>query len=235
MNFISPLPAFQSRGFLPHPLNELFAFGGGEPGIGVNQSVFDRWHFLVLQLLTHVFEPGCCAVRVINRPVGKIQMPSPLLHIACHQPRHRRDMAIPRPFRLVRMTIVTRCAQRRRDFWRRHVRGQKVANDRRVRARRIYELHQGEYHNARDENPFQHLFHSMRVEASNRKSPCRKQTPIQPSNGLRTPSPAFLAAPKPPAKADAVFPAGPGRPDFSSNINIDKTINRFTVKPKQQC
>jgi hypothetical protein len=38
-------------------------------------------------------------------------------------------------------------------------------NDRRIRARRIYELQQGEYHNARAENPFQHLFHSMKTDA----------------------------------------------------------------------
>jgi hypothetical protein len=32
-------------------------------------------------------------------------------------------------------------------------------NDRRVRARWIYELRQSEYHNARAQNPFQHPFH----------------------------------------------------------------------------
>jgi len=170
--FAGPAVCFKPRGFLVRPMNQLLALAGGEPCVGVNQSILNRRHFVISQLFADVLQPSRRAVWITNRPVGKIQMPAAFLHITCHQPRHRRYAAIPRPFRLVGMTIVTRRAEHPGDFNRRHGRGQKIVNDRRVRARRIRELQQSERHNNRAQNPFQYFFHSIGTEASREPWPC---------------------------------------------------------------
>jgi uncharacterized protein YfiM (DUF2279 family) len=51
---------------------------------------------------------------IIIRPVRQIQIFAAFLHVAGDQPRHRRDVRIPRPARFAGMTIVTRRAASRR-------------------------------------------------------------------------------------------------------------------------
>ena len=71
-------------------------------------------------------------------------------------------MAIPRPLGFVRMTVVTRRMEQRGDLRRRRIGGGDVAarRQRRVGARRIRELQQGEHRNERAKYPFQFLLHS---------------------------------------------------------------------------
>ena len=60
------------------------------------------------------------------------------------------------------MTIVTRRVQQRGDWQRRRVGGRDIVprQDRRICARRIRELQQGEHHDKRANNPFQFFLHS---------------------------------------------------------------------------
>ena len=96
----------------------------GEARFRVQQRVFGGGHITVINLLADVFPSPHHPIRMVVRPVGKIHVPAAALDVACNQPGHRRNAAVPRPFGFVRMTIVTRRVQQRGDLWRRRVGGQ---------------------------------------------------------------------------------------------------------------
>jgi len=175
---------FQPRGFLVRPMNQLLALVGGEPGFGVQQGVFGGRHVLVTHLFADPLQPFCRAFGQCPRPVGKIHVFSTVFDIAGHQPRHRRDVAVPRPFGFVGMTVVTGRVQQGGDLRWRRVGGHQIMprRDRRVRARRVRELQQCKHHDERGENPFQPFQFSLHPIQSDAEAigqvrvPCKLET-----------------------------------------------------------
>ena len=66
------------------------------------------------------------------------------------------------------MTIVTRAAEHRGEGRRRRFGGQKIMNDRRIRARGIRELQCDKNHGQRAHYPYQLCFHSIIEQANAR-------------------------------------------------------------------
>ena len=100
-------------------------------------------------------------------------MPAAALHVVRDQPRHRRDVAVPRPPGFIGMTVVTCPAEHRGERRRRRFGGQKIVNDRRVRARRISQLQHEKAHDQHSrKNPIPIGFHS--IHRTGRRAKCSR-------------------------------------------------------------
>jgi hypothetical protein len=133
----------------------------------VQQGVLARRHVPITHLFADPLQPFGRAFGPAMRPLVKIQPLAPVLHVAGHQPGHRRNVAVPGPAGFLGVTVITGGAQPGGDFRRRRVAGQQIVPrcNRRIGARRVGTLQQCEYRKEPGQNPFQFFLHAIPLDA----------------------------------------------------------------------
>src|SRR5579862_551697 len=99
---------FQSLSFSMGPSIDLLALCGRELCICMNKCVSGRRHLVAPDDSPYASKDIPLFVQPIFIPPGEIHVASGLAYVAFHQPGHRCDVAIPRPFGSVGMTILAR-------------------------------------------------------------------------------------------------------------------------------
>jgi hypothetical protein len=143
----------------PHPASPsiLLALAFGQPRVGVDDGVFLGRHFAVT--ISSLMSSSRFAARIGFAGGQSERFSASRPSFTSLTTSH--DIGATRLYhghRFVRMTIVTRRVQHRGDLRRRRIIA--ARRQRRVGARRICDLQQGEHHDERAENPFQFLLHS---------------------------------------------------------------------------
>ena len=102
-------------------------------------------------------------IAIALAPLGEVHVFSRLVHVADHQPGNGCDVAVPGPTGLIRMTIVARAIENRRDL-RRHLclrlNRLRLIN-RRIRLRGSFELQPEKDDHKADGYPFECFSHAL--------------------------------------------------------------------------
>lgn len=120
-----------------------------QSGARVHPAIICRRHRIVPQRVRHGFQLAGRLPRLVGGPVREVQMFPALAHMPRHPPGYGRNSRIERPARFMRMTIVTRGAQRLRCWLVQFHAGQQVGFHRRVGAVHRNELqrnHHSDHH-----------------------------------------------------------------------------------------
>src|SRR5579864_8357523 len=87
-----------------------------ESCLWMNEVVLQQRHLAVFCFFADLAREFLPLLLIVSAPLGQVQCIAPIVHITRHQPGCRCHVAVPGPYRPIRMAVIARTFQHGRDI-----------------------------------------------------------------------------------------------------------------------